>query len=99
MDLATLKQLVKKNHWDEIVEDFPYYRDPDLYSYLLKQNECPVDIILDLWLSKHSKIRILVAKHPNTPVSVLRKMIETDADEEVRKIASLSYYKRKKNER
>jgi chemotaxis response regulator CheB len=72
--------------------------DNDIFKLALQQESCPEDIILDLWQALDPEVRLLVAKHPNTPMPVLMRMVQNDKDPEVRKHASISYHTRRKDE-
>lgn len=98
MDSYELKKLIRDKLWNEVSDSILSSDDTEVFKLALKQNDCPESIILDLWQAIDPTVRALVAKHPNTPMSVLKKMVQSDNDPEVKRIASKSYHLRRRSE-
>lgn len=98
MDCDDVKQLIKDKKWDLVSDTILLCNESEAFVYALKQEDCPAKIILDLWKALDPTVRLLVAKHNNTPMSIIKKMVESDTDSSVRKAAAIAYYNRRKSE-
>ncbi|NLK55885.1 MAG: hypothetical protein GX293_13600 [Bacteroidales bacterium] len=98
MDNNELIQLIRDKQWDDVIENILSCDDNEVFKFALSQKDCPEIIILDLWQALDPDVRILVAKHPNTPMSVLKSMVHSDNDPKVRRIASKSYHMRRRSD-
>lgn len=98
MDKREVMRQIQERLWDEVSETILDCDDNEIFKLALQQESCPEDIILDLWQALDPEVRLLVAKHPNTPMHVLKEMIQSDKDPEIRKYASKSYHERRRGE-
>lgn len=69
-----------------------------MFVYALQQPDCPAMIILDLWQAHEPKVSSLIAQHINTPKTVIKKMLFSDPDPEIRKITTTTYRRWRKHE-
>lgn len=90
--METLEDRLKdhEGNFDEKLEDEVLLsNDSDLYLLALDRPDCPQTLIIDLAQTSEEKVRLKIAKHPNTPAPTLEKL-KGDSSAEVARAASKS---------
>ena len=60
---------------EKLVDRILISNDPMIFSLALCRDDCPSALLVELSLSPIEKIRELVVAHANTPLSVVRQMV------------------------
>lgn len=79
--------LIEKREWNLAEENLIHSLSDAERAYFAKRIKYYDGILIDLSVDKSDKVRIGVAKNPNTPVKILVKMTQEDKCIEVRKAA------------
>jgi len=90
-----IKQKILLEKWNnELIENILLSNKDDIFILALKNQNCPVDLILDLWQAINPKVRYLICSHCNTPKSILIEISENDPIKDIREKAGKELIKR-----
>ena len=78
-DINKIQNKIRAGNWNEELIDLVIKTNNiDIYISALKTEDCPVDLILDLWQADNNEIRKLIFHHPNTPETILKELYKKD---------------------
>ena len=66
---------------EKLVDRILISNDPTIFAVALSRPDCPTELITELFLSPFEQIREIVVAHANTPLSVVRQMVNDENPE------------------
>ncbi len=89
MNVNEIKREIEMGKWDQyLIDNILKSNNYEIFKMALKREDCPLDLILDLWQCPDPTVRELICVHPKTPKNIIKKIVAKETDPRVKSIAT-----------